>query len=192
MAGRQKIYNEEDALDKAINVFWEKGYENASSRDLQQAMGIGAGSFYLAYPDGKRELFEKSMKRFFAVFPSRFLDVIKSSDNPLEAIRQYFYAITDEKGPLGQYGCYFSNTIIQTADEQLKNAAVDNVQEVAQVMTGALLRAKNAGLINPQLPVELWEVYLLNLWTGLNTTKYIEKDAAKLRAAIDYSLTVFN
>ena len=68
MASQQKQYDEQQALDRAIGMFWEKGCEHASSRDLQAAMGMG--SFYLAFKDGKQELFFQSMERFFALPPT--------------------------------------------------------------------------------------------------------------------------
>lgn len=191
MAGRQKIYNDEEALEKAIRVFWEKGYDNASSRDLQKAMGIGQGSFYLAYKDGKKELFEKSLNHFLEKYPKNFLDMLKTIDNPIEAIRQYFYVLTNPEGLFGQLGCYFSNTILQVGDEDLKTLAIQKILVITGGISDALLKAKKAGLINPQLPEELWNSYLLNLWTGLNTTKFIEKDPAKLRTLIDFNLKVF-
>ncbi|WP_295795953.1 TetR/AcrR family transcriptional regulator [Mucilaginibacter sp.] len=191
MAGRNKIYNEEEALDKAIGVFWEKGYENASSRDLQKAMGIGMGSFYLAYKGGKQELFIKSMDRFFSVYPTHALSMLKTIENPVEVIRQYYYVMADPNGQFRQFGCYFSNAIIQIADPDLKNTAIGHVVTVANAFSAALLRAKEAGIIQPTIPQEMWNIYLLNLWTGLNTAKFIEKDVSKMKAVIDFSLRVF-
>ncbi|MCE7044452.1 TetR/AcrR family transcriptional regulator [Dyadobacter sp. CY312] len=191
MAGRQKIYNEDAALNAAIDVFWQQGYEKASSRDLQKAMGIGFSSFYLAYKGGKQELFAKSMQRFFTLYPQPFLNLLKTVDNPVEAIRQYYYVMTEPNGKFSQFGCYFSNTIFQADENEFKEAAVKNLVVIADAFYDALLRAKNAGTINPTIPTELWKTYLLNLWTGLNTTKSIEKDQSILRATIDFSLKVF-
>ena len=191
MAGRQKIYDEDAALNAAIEVFWEQGYEKASSRDLQKAMGIGFSSFYLAYKGGKQELFAKSMQRFFTLYPQPLLNLLQTVDNPVEAIRQYYYVMTEPNGKFSQFGCYFSNTIFQADENEFKEAAAKNLTLIADAFYDALLRAKNAGIINPTIPTELWKTYLLNLWTGLNTTKSIEKDQSILRATIDFSLKVF-
>ena len=43
---RSKAFNEEDVLDKAVAVFWAKGYEATSMQDLVEAMGIQRGSLY--------------------------------------------------------------------------------------------------------------------------------------------------
>jgi len=191
MAGRQKIYDEDAALNAAIEVFWEQGYEKASSRDLQKAMGIGFSSFYLAYKGGKQELFAKSMQRFFALYPQPLLNLLKTVDNPVESIKQYYYVMTEPDGKFSKFGCYFSNTIFQADESGFKEAAAKNLTVIADAFYDALLRAKNAGIIHPTIPTELWKTYLLNLWTGLNTTKSIEKDQSILRATIDFSLKVF-
>jgi TetR/AcrR family transcriptional repressor of nem operon len=191
MAGRQKQYDEQEALDRAIGVFWEKGYEHASSRDLQAAMGIGKGSFYLAFKDGKQELFLQSMERFFALHPRPLLDALRTSAAPLDIIRQYYYALADTQGPFHKFGCYYANTLTQTEDERLKTAARHYIRQVADAFTEALHRAPNAAASLARLAPELWPVYFTNLWTGLNATRLLEPDPARLRQLIDFQLRPF-
>ena len=54
--GRPKAFDREEALEKAMYLFWAKGYEAASVRDLLAAMGINRGSMYATFGD-KRSLF---------------------------------------------------------------------------------------------------------------------------------------
>ena len=54
MAGRPKIFDEQEVISKASQIFWEKGYEAASAEELLKAMGIGKGSFYLFFKGGKK------------------------------------------------------------------------------------------------------------------------------------------
>jgi len=60
---RPKKFNEDDVIDKAVKVFWAKGYEAASIQDLIDAMGIQRGSLYGTF-GGKQSLFLKSLKRY--------------------------------------------------------------------------------------------------------------------------------
>ena len=55
---RVKMFNEQEALEKAMLLFWEKGYTATSLNDLTQSMGISKGSFYDTF-HGKHDLFEK-------------------------------------------------------------------------------------------------------------------------------------
>jgi TetR/AcrR family transcriptional repressor of nem operon len=46
---RPKAFDQEDVLDKAVAVFWAKGYEATSMQDLVDAMGIQRGSLYATF-----------------------------------------------------------------------------------------------------------------------------------------------
>jgi AcrR family transcriptional regulator len=63
--GRPRSFDEEKALDQAMHVFWEKGFEGASLSDLTKAMGIKPASLYGAFGN-KQDLFRKALKRFLA------------------------------------------------------------------------------------------------------------------------------
>jgi TetR/AcrR family transcriptional repressor of nem operon len=190
MAGRPKIYDEEQALDKAIEVFWKNGYENSTPDELLNAMGIGKGSFYLAYKGGKQELFEKSVKRFFNLYPKPLLEVLKTMDNPVEVIRAYFYVMADPKTNFWKYGCYFSNTVVQAENKVLKKIAAEQVLKIANAFTDALQRSKKSGHLKLEIPLHILRLHLLNLWTGLNVTRTLEKDPAILKEMIDLNLKV--
>ncbi|WP_394821345.1 TetR/AcrR family transcriptional regulator [Pendulispora albinea] len=65
--GRPRTFDEEEALEKALRVFWEKGYEGASLSDLTTAMGINRPSLYAAFGN-KEELFQKALARYDATY----------------------------------------------------------------------------------------------------------------------------
>jgi AcrR family transcriptional regulator len=64
-AGRPRGFNQDQALDCAMHVFWRKGFERASLNDLTAAMGIQPASLYKAFGN-KRTLFEKALARYLA------------------------------------------------------------------------------------------------------------------------------
>ena len=61
--GRPRAFDAEAALQKAMIVFWEQGYEGASLADLTEAMGISRKSMYAAFGN-KEELFRKVLRRY--------------------------------------------------------------------------------------------------------------------------------
>ena len=61
--GRPRTFNTDDALDRALDVFWRKGYDGASLPDLTEAMGISRPSLYAAFGN-KEELFRKVLDRY--------------------------------------------------------------------------------------------------------------------------------
>ena len=63
--GRPRTFDRDVALDQAMRLFWEHGYEQTSIIDLTQELGISAPSLYAAFGD-KRTLFDESVARFEA------------------------------------------------------------------------------------------------------------------------------
>ena len=61
--GRPRGFDAELALDRALNVFWRKGYEGASLDDLTAAMGINRPSLYAAFGN-KENLFRRALERY--------------------------------------------------------------------------------------------------------------------------------
>jgi AcrR family transcriptional regulator len=61
--GRPRTFNTDEALDKALLVFWQKGYEGASIDELTEVMGISRPSLYAAFGD-KETLFRKALDRY--------------------------------------------------------------------------------------------------------------------------------
>ena len=61
--GRARAFDAEEALERAMTVFWSKGYDGASLSDLTEAMGISRPSLYAAYGN-KEELFRKALERY--------------------------------------------------------------------------------------------------------------------------------
>jgi AcrR family transcriptional regulator len=69
--GRPRSFDADKALDRALKVFWRKGYVGASLSDLTKAMGINRSSLYAAFGD-KAALFRKALERY-EEGPSAFL-----------------------------------------------------------------------------------------------------------------------
>ena len=63
--GRPRSFDRDAALDKAMRLFWERGYEQTSINDLTRELGISAPSLYAAFGD-KGALFEEAVARYEA------------------------------------------------------------------------------------------------------------------------------
>ncbi|BCJ36570.1 TetR family transcriptional regulator [Actinocatenispora thailandica] len=61
--GRPRSFDRDAALDQAVRLFWRRGYEATSIRDLTSELGIGAPSLYHAFGD-KQQLFAEALRRY--------------------------------------------------------------------------------------------------------------------------------
>jgi AcrR family transcriptional regulator len=62
-SGRLRQFDADEALDRALEVFWARGYEGATLPELTKAMGINRPSLYAAFGN-KEQLFHKALDRY--------------------------------------------------------------------------------------------------------------------------------
>ena len=101
--GRPRSFDLEKALDAAIQVFWQKGYEGASLSDLTKAMGINRPSLYAAFGN-KETLFHKVLERYSEGRAAYVQEALKQSTARAVAERLLLGAadlLTDPHNPSG-------------------------------------------------------------------------------------------
>jgi AcrR family transcriptional regulator len=103
--GRPREFDKEAALDKARGVFYQRGYQAASIRQLTDAMGLASGSVYKAFKD-KRGIFLAAFDRYRAVrralLDARMATAATGREKVGEVLA--FYAISSH-GESGKRGC---------------------------------------------------------------------------------------
>ncbi|MDB5110588.1 MAG: transcriptional regulator, TetR family [Mucilaginibacter sp.] len=192
MAGRPKIFSEKEVIDKAIEVFWRVGYEAASAEELLKAMGIGKGSFYLAFKGGKRELFERSLVQFSAERLANLKRAISVSDNPIQLIKDFFLSIADTGLAKHMNGCYLGNAIAEMAniDAALQNIAINLLKEMEVVFTSVIRQAQDDQELKSTEKPDILARYLINLWNGINISRRMYTDKFMLKEMISFQLQV--
>jgi TetR/AcrR family transcriptional repressor of nem operon len=83
------------AIDRATQVFWKKGYADASLRELLRVMGIGEGSFYNTIGSKKR-LFLECLKHYNETVSRRRLAALTSAPSLKAGIRAFFKSVLDD------------------------------------------------------------------------------------------------
>jgi AcrR family transcriptional regulator len=101
--GRPRQFDPERALDAALVVFWQHGYEGTSLTDLTTAMGINRPALYSAF-GSKKELFFRALQRYYAVDAVYTFQALEAP-TAQEATRQYLLRsveqFTDPERPMG-------------------------------------------------------------------------------------------
>ena len=105
--GRKRAFDEETALQAAMDVFWQKGYVGSSLSDLTRSMGINKPSMYSTFGN-KEELFVKATKRYIENNAKQHLKLLLESDEPLKArLKNYLMSVvSDQCASEHPKGCY--------------------------------------------------------------------------------------
>ena len=90
-AGRPRSFDTDKALDRAMHVFWRKGYDGTSLSDLTRAMRINAPSLYAAFGN-KAALFGKVIDRYVAG-PGRFIPKALKAPTARAVVEQLFKGV---------------------------------------------------------------------------------------------------
>lgn len=102
--GRPRGFDADQALDRALQVFWRKGYEGASLADLTKAMGINRPSLYAAFGN-KQNLFCKVLDRYFDG-PAAYVREALSQPKARTAIERLLQGTADSlTNPHNPRGC---------------------------------------------------------------------------------------
>ena len=146
---RQKEFDREAALDRAMSAFWTKGYAATSVEDLVAHMGIQRGSLYATFGD-KRSLFLSTLDHYQRVVTRELFEVLEAPGSGLEAIRRFFRlrveAALDRSRPAG---CLVTNSAVELSRRDRGASA-----KVGSSMTG--LEAAFSGRSSGPAPGGSW------------------------------------
>ncbi|MBP2335148.1 AcrR family transcriptional regulator [Saccharothrix coeruleofusca] len=113
--GRPRGFDADEALERALLVFWERGYEGASLATLTEAMGISTTSMYAAFGN-KEELFRKALERY-SEGPSAYLARALEEPTALRVATAIVAgAIRTTTRPTGPNGCLGVQGALATGD----------------------------------------------------------------------------
>ena len=106
----QKSFDEDQAVGRAMTVFWQKGFESASIADLIEGTGITRGSLYNAFGD-KEKLFIKALRKYDLENRHATLAEFRKIDDPRSSISTLFATIvTETTTDPAKKGCFIINT----------------------------------------------------------------------------------
>ncbi len=119
--GGPRTFNREQAVDIAMRLFWQHGYEGVSLNDLTAAIGVAPPSLYAAF-GSKAQLYRETLDHYSTVSGAMNLGLASTLDETVAAIlRQAADAVTD---PAGERGCMVSSGMLQCAEEHASLARV--------------------------------------------------------------------
>jgi len=187
--GRPRGFAENEALDAAMRVFWEKGYEGSTLADLTEAMGINRSSMYAAFGD-KEALFRLAIARY-AEGPAAYMR--EALEQPtvravVEALlRGALELLTDPSHPRGCLSVQGALACGSHA-EPLKQAMIEWRKQGESGIQKRLQRARREGGLAKNVDPGDLARYISTVLTGLGVQAANGSTRAEMMRLVDIVL----
>ncbi|WP_232666830.1 TetR/AcrR family transcriptional regulator [Pseudonocardia sp. TRM90224] len=144
---RTKEFDPDTALQSALELFWQRGYESTSMADLVEHLGVARASIYATF-GGKRELYLKALDRYREIVDPGLVTAMSQPGPALPAVRALVERFAAEAaGTSGSRGCFITNTAVELAphDPDAARRVQASWQLLETALTSALIRAGAQG-----------------------------------------------
>jgi AcrR family transcriptional regulator len=187
--GRPIGFDKDAALEAAMLLFWERGYEGTSMADLTQAMGLSPSSIYAAF-GGKHALFQLAVKRYMDI---RAQYAVKALEEPVleDFLRALFdntvaFLTTPGHPPAcmtlaGAVGCSVEATAARDLMTEIRKKNQAAIKE-------RLLKARRSGELPREVNVDDYSRYLSAIIAGLSIQAANGSTRAELKRVAEMAL----
>ena len=179
-------FNEEDAIKKAMDVFWKKGYNGASMRDLTSAMQINSSSLYNTIGD-KHALFVRGIKYYTE---SRIEEAKKRAANEKSPLTALINFINDAVTFItnGETTCMAVKTAFEVApDDDSIKAILKADNDFTHIFVRSLIeKARKLGEMQEDEDPEVLTDYIISAYTGWYESYILHKDPIRITKMARY------
>jgi TetR/AcrR family transcriptional repressor of nem operon len=177
----------DDALDRALEVFWAQGYHHASLTDLLSAMNLSKSSFYGTF-GSKHDVLMAALARYSDLGIGKYRALFTSGGDVIALIREFLTRSLDDGDPLCRVrGCAMVNISIELApiDPGIEALVQTHNQRLRALVEDALSRGVAQGTVRTGLDVPAWCRTLMVFLSGLYVHRWGGADPDALNAAIE-------
>ncbi|KAF6637467.1 TetR/AcrR family transcriptional regulator [Paenibacillus sp. EKM208P] len=166
---RPREFDEDQALEAAMRIFWEKGFEATSLSDLTSKMGIQRPSIYAAFGD-KKQLFEAALRKYTQSHAAYVRSRLQSNSSVKEVFYNFFGGVVAEEyedGP--NRGCFCINTMVELAphDEKFEILTREHQMYLSAVFQETLERGIRSGELEASMDARALAHTLVSLLIGI-------------------------
>ncbi len=188
--GRPREFDADEALEKALHVFWRRGYEGTSLSDLTEAMGINRPSLYAAFGN-KEELFKLALDRYAQKGPGALqrsaLDEPTARAVVERTLKCAAESLTDPKNPPGCLAVQGALACGEAA-ESIKQALCERRTATETALRARLERAKAEGDLAPDSNPEALARFVVTVTQGMSVQAQGGATRADLLRVADMAL----
>jgi TetR/AcrR family transcriptional regulator, transcriptional repressor for nem operon len=167
--GRPLTFARDVVLEEMVRLFWEKGYEGVSLKDLEDRTGLNRSSLYNSF-GSKEALFSLALDRYLREVAGRLLVPLEEGEKGMEDIHAFIEAVAAWfSSPASNAGCLMVNSMVEFggSKEEIVREACHYTDRFRAAASSALTRAIRRGEL-PEGEVEPRVDLLLGMILALN------------------------
>ena len=187
---RPLAFERRAALERAMQVFWSKGYAETSVSDLTEAMGISKSSLYGAFGD-KRAIFLESIKYYCDNVTNRVRTAIEVPGPARQVIRSVLGRAVDRiLEPDGRRGCFLNNSSVEVASKDSEVAAQckSGLQLMEETFECLVRRGQKEGDISIEKDPKMLARFLIGTINGIMVIGKANPDREGLNDIVEISM----
>jgi TetR/AcrR family transcriptional regulator, transcriptional repressor for nem operon len=190
---RPKEFDPERALAKAMNLFWQLGYENTSLEALMKEMGIARQSLYDTFGD-KHALYLKAMAHYRDQTNSQMQKMLNEIPSVRDGFARLLFGLAAETREQHERGCLLLSANLQRdpKDVVVRDFLRDNQARVEAIFLQALARAQKQGELSPKDDSAALARFLIVTIQGMRAMARLKSDRKALEQVARVALAVFN
>lgn len=167
--GRKPNFDRADVVQKALNLFWAKGYHATSLKDLETALNMRPGSIYAAF-QSKENIFDEAL-RMYAETARELLEAsLSAAPNKMAGLANYVRNLgcADPRETPAR-ACMLMKTVLETPDNDpvLRRTAEKLIRDIEAGFTEVFRQAKATGELSPDADPDRLASWLLMQTFGL-------------------------
>ena len=190
---RVKLFDKDDVLEKAMLLFWNKGYHATSIQDLVNALGINRGSLYDTF-GGKKNLFEQALALYCNQNIKIKREFLQSEKSVKTALKKLFQVFIDDSFNDNNNGCFVVNTTTELSceDDSINTALLMNKDNFEAMFLECLKKGQKSGEISQNKDIKSLSYMIYVLFSGIRVVARLEKDNQRLHKLSNVVLTLLD
>ena len=189
-----KLFDEKLILEKAMELFWKKGFHATSIQDLVNYLGISRSSIYDTY-GGKNELFYKSFQLYRTTNITGFSNFLDSQKNVKKGLKKLFeMAIEQSIADMDRKGCFVVNTTTELVpgDIEIQKILKENENTFVNIFYEFLLKGEQNGEISKGKNLKSIANLYYTLYNGIKVVSKVQPNSKELLSSVDTILTLLD
>ena len=179
--GRPRLFDLDDAVTAALNVFWERGYGATTPAELVKAIGVGKGSFYNAFGT-KHALFEQALRRYGDNRVAGLPRGLAGSGPISQRVKRYLERLAaPESEKAMRRGCFATNTAAELGgrDPAAMKIVRGTFERMESVLEATLVEGQKKGELDGSLDPKGVASVLLAILIGMSVLAKVDSPAAR-------------